>query len=92
MHRWKERQALREKRGKCRRPVPPVCCQKSAWEEENAVRQKKGFFFRFYPEQPGLRGAFSKTCPERKTFFFLLRKEMEENFLYKNFIRPAGTY
>ena len=75
------KQALREKQGKCRRPVLPVCCQKSAWEEENAVRQKKGFFFRFYPEQPGLRGAFSKNVPGGKGVFLPAAKGNEGNFL-----------
>ena len=39
----------------------------------------------------GSAALFQKTCPEGRAFFFLLRKEMKEIFLYKNFIRPAGT-
>lgn len=34
---------------------------------------------------------FFENVPGEKTFFFLLRKKMKGNFLYKNFIRPAGT-
>lgn len=42
-------------------------------------------------QNSGAPRRFLKTCPEKKTFFFLLRKKMKGNFLYKNFIRPAGT-
>lgn len=54
--------------------------------------RRRGSFSDSIRSSRGSAALFQKTCPEGRAFFFLLRKEMKEIFLYKNFIRPAGTY